>query len=585
MGLWLLFLILFVGIFILLRYLFRQKEKKYDLMIKSQESQLKAKDSELQEKDNTYRTEIEQLKKEKDSLEAKYLNKLTAAYVKKNNLAKYRRKMKALRNKTIAEEAEEIVGKGPSWLPHSREGPKSDKMGKPEGSPGGGRKRPEKIHDEKELHAHKCYHCGSNLDGVKEYFAYDRVVTELFRYQEDEKDYLTLRLKNVKLIVNRKKCPKCKKWVYPEQGLLKNNRLGLSLVSFVISRRIRTGLPYEVIIDELSTHFGSQFSITAPAIINWFKDFSEIIEGLYEQLEELVKKSALLHVDETGLPMNGENWWLWVVCCANFVLYIQSSSRGHESVKHILEGFEGTLISDFFRAYDKFEDIEQQKCLGHLLSDIIELIVKLEKENERIEKKLKGHEEAVKKEVSSEAASKPRGRPKKLEPLTEPQVKILKTRRVQNHESLNQATRLRAFFRATFKYTVLGWKTDKSKRLTKEEAEGKLRALVLALREEGMIEGDLEKLLKRCDKHENKLFTYLKYEGIPPDNNEAERDLRPFVVQRKRSGGFKSPEVMRHYVIYLSLYMTCKLNGKNFDKLLDLIFSGKEFNLGTFLSC
>ena len=554
-------------------------------MIKSQESQLKAKDSELQEKDNIYKTEIEQLKKEKDSLEAKYLKKLTVVEARKKNLAKYRRKMKGLRNKTIAEEAEEIVGKGPSWLPHSRESPKSGKMGKPKGSPGGGRKRPEKIHDEKELHVHKCYHCGSNLDGVKEYLAYDRMVTELFRYQEDEKDYLTLRLKNVKLIVNRKKCPKCKNWVYPEQGLLKNNRIGLSLVSFVISRRIRTGLPYEVIIDELSTHFGSQFSITAPAIINWFKDFSEIIEGLYEQLEELVKKSALLHVDETGLPLNGENWWLWVVCCANFVLYIQSSSRGHESVKHILEGFEGTLISDFFRAYDKFEDIEQQKCLGHLLSDIIELIVKLEKENERIEKKLKGHKEAVKNEGSSGAAPKPRGRPKKLEPLTESQVKTLKTRQVQNHESLNQATRLRAFFRATFKHTVLGWKMDKSKRLTKEKAEGKLKALVLALREEGVIEGDIEKLLKRCDKYENKLFTYLKYEGMSPDNNEAERDLRPFVVQRKRSGGFKSPEVMWHYVIYLSLYMTCKLNGKNFDKLLDLVFSGKEFNLGSFLSC
>ena len=164
-------------------------------------------------------------------------------------------------------------------------------------------------------------------------------------------------------------------------------------------------------------------------------------------------------------------------------------------------------------------------------------------------------------------------------------MKTLKTRRVQNHESLNQAIRLRTFFRATFKHTVLGWKTDKSKRLTKEEAEEKLRELVFKLREEGVVEGDLERLLKRCNKYEKMLFTYLKYEGVPPDNNKAERDLRPFVVQRKRSGGFKSPEVMRHYVIYLSLYMTCKLNGKNFDKLLDLIFSGEQFNLGSFLSC
>jgi len=585
MGLWLVFFILFIGICAYLIWKLRQKDRIHETRLIEKDAELQEKDSELQEKEKALQGQIEQLKEEKESIEAKYLKKVTAADVKKNNLARYRRKMKSLRKKTIAEEAEEIVGKGPSWLPHSRDGPKSHVMGKPKGSPGGGRKRPEKIHEEKELHAHRCYHCGTDLEGVKEYFAYDRVVTDLFRYMEDEKDYLTLRLKNVKLNVLRKKCPNCKKWVYPEQGLLKNDRIGLSLVSFVISRRIRTGLPYEVIIDELSTHFGSNFSITAPAIIDWFKDFSDIIEGLYEQLEALIKTSKVLHVDETGLPMNGENWWLWVVCCANFVLYIQSTSRGHESVKHILDGFEGTLISDFFSAYNKFKDVEQQKCLGHLLSDIIELIVKLEKENERIEKKLEQHEEAMQKEEESEAEPKKRGRPKKLEPLTGSQVKTLKTRRAQNGKSLNQAIRLRAFFRATFKHTVLGWKTDKSKRLTKEEAEEKLRKLVIQLREEGVIEGDLEKLLNRCNKYEELLFTYLKYEGIPPDNNKAERDLRPFVVQRKRSGGFKSPEVMRHYVIYLSLYMTCKVNGKNFDELLDLTFSGKQFNLGSFLSC
>ena len=90
-------------------------------MIKSQEAQLKAKDLELQEKDYAFKNEIEQLKKKKDTLEAKYLKKLKSADVKKKNLSRYRRKMKALRKKTIAEEAEEIVGKGSSGLPHSRE--------------------------------------------------------------------------------------------------------------------------------------------------------------------------------------------------------------------------------------------------------------------------------------------------------------------------------------------------------------------------------------------------------------------------------------------------------------------------------
>lgn len=58
--------------------------------------------------------------------------------------------------------------------------------------------------------------------GVKEYFIYDRVVTELYRYKEDKEDYYSLRLKKVVLNVNRKKCPKCKKWMYPEQELLKD---------------------------------------------------------------------------------------------------------------------------------------------------------------------------------------------------------------------------------------------------------------------------------------------------------------------------------------------------------------------------
>ena len=221
-------------------------------------------------------------------------------------------------------------------------------------------------------------------------------------------------------------------------------------------------------------------------------------------------------------------------------------------MKDILEGPEGALISIFFRAYDKFEDVEQQKCLAHLLSDIIELIVKLQKENERIEKRLKEHEGTVNEESRPETIPKKRGRPRKREPLNEKQVSTLRERRRQNIKSINQAIQLKSFFKAPFKHTLLGWETDKSKRLIAEEAEKQLGNLIHALREEGVVEVDLEKLVKRCEKYGNKLFMYLKYEGMSPDNNPAERNLRPFVVQRNCSGGFKNPEVMRHYVIYLS---------------------------------
>ena len=36
------------------------------------------------------------------------------------------------------------------------------------------------------------------------------------------------------------------------------------------------------------------------------------------------------------------------------------------------------------------------------------------------------------------------------------------------------------------------------------------------------------------------LFTFLEHPEVPPDNNGSERDLRPMVVYRKVTGGFRS---------------------------------------------
>ena len=104
------------------------------------------------------------------------------------------------------------------------------------------------------------------------------------------------------------------------------------------------------------------------------------------------------------------------------MLYQVSASRGHESVEPLLKGFKGTIIADFFRAYDQL-DQEQQKCLAHLLSAIIEIIVELKKENDRIEKALDQHAQAVEKEqqqaIGDSPVKKPRGRPPKQAKLDE----------------------------------------------------------------------------------------------------------------------------------------------------------------------
>ena len=568
----------------------RDKLQTTDNKLQDKDIEIKTKDIEIKDKNIELQVNSQQiatLKAEKTKIEVKYLKKLKAWKEKKKNLAKYRQiKKENRKHKTIAEEAAEILGVGYEWLAHSSSVPKSNKIGKPLGGKGAGRSRPEKIHKEFEMHPIICDNCQTELKNQKSYIAYDTVITELFHELDDVGCYKYRQLKNVLKKVYRKKCPNCNKWVYPELGLFSKARFGVSFVCYVISERIQTRMPYKMIIEEIRRNFGREFSLSETAIINWFKKFENQLKVMYDQLEALLKEEEFIHIDETGLPMNGENWWLWVLCTANIVLFKMSESRGHQSIEDILKGFEGTIIADFFSAYNCFKDNEHQKCLAHLLSAIIEIVIKHEKENERIKKALTEHQKVVhlEKEAQDPTTPKKRGRPPKLKKLTETQLEVLYQRKKINEKTLRQGIKLGAFFKKPFnKESPLGWENALPNRMASLEAQNEMMKLVEEIRLEDVESDEIRKILNRCEKYKETLFTYLDNEGMPPDNNEAERDLRHFAVQRRISGGFKSPLLMEHFTVYLSLYMTCKTNLKDFELLLTRVLSKEGVDLRSFL--
>ena len=49
-----------------------------------------------------------------------------------------------------------------------------------------------------------------------------------------------------------------------------------------------------------------------------------------------------------------------------------------------------------------------------------------------------------------------------------------------------------------------------------------------------------QRLRRRYLAVRDSLFTFLEHPEAPPDNNGSERDLRPMVVYRKVTGGFRS---------------------------------------------
>ncbi len=133
----------------------------------SQTTDLEQKDAQIE----SQALQISTLQKENELLQAKYYAKLKAAETKKKNLAAYYAKQEEIRkNKSIEDQAIDIVGKGPKWLSHSITGPKSNKIGKPKGSYGAGCPCPVKIHGTIEFHVHKCTHCGADLKDLPEFF-------------------------------------------------------------------------------------------------------------------------------------------------------------------------------------------------------------------------------------------------------------------------------------------------------------------------------------------------------------------------------------------------------------------------------
>ena len=82
---------------------------------------------------------------------------------------------------------------------------------------------------------------------------------------------------------------------------------------------------------------------------------------------------------------------------------------------------------------------------------------------------------------------------------------------------------------------------------------------------------------KRFERYRESLFTFLTQDGIPWNNNMAERAIRQLAVQRKISGQFYK-RVIPQYLRLLAISQTCRFQEKPFLKFL----LSKETDLDSF---
>jgi Transposase IS66 family len=72
----------------------------------------------------------------------------------------------------------------------------------------------------------------------------------------------------------------------------------------------------------------------------------------------------------------------------------------------------------------------------------------------------------------------------------------------------------------------------------------------------------------RFEKNRNTLFTFLKHDGVPWNNNNAEHAIKAFATLRRVINGVTSEAGLRDYLVLLSICETCEYQGLEFLNFL-----------------
>jgi hypothetical protein len=69
---------------------------------------------------------------------------------------------------------------------------------------------------------------------------------------------------------------------------------------------------------------------------------------------------------------------------------------------------------------------------------------------------------------------------------------------------------------------------------------------------------------RRFERNSDKLFTFLGYDGVPWNNNNAEHAIKAFVRLRRSIDGKSSVKGIREYLVLLSVSESCKYRRVSF---------------------
>ena len=314
-----------------------------------------------------------------------------------------------------------------------------------------------------------------------------------------------LKAETVEHTIHRDWCPCCQKQVEPKvPDALPRCTLGHRTVAFAAWLYYGLAVTISQIVEVFNQHL--QLKLTPGGLMQMWHRLADVFGPWYEQIHRHCLDAGVLHADETGWRCEGQTWWLWCFSTDDATFYQLDRSRGHPALdKFFVSDFDGVLVSDFWAAYDAVGRLHQ-KCWPHLLRDLKEVNQGTENGDDwpEFDKRL---------------------------------------RRIYS-----DAIRLVAA-RGTLAQDAYDLK------------HAKLQGRMVELAGTERTNAHARRLAKRLFKYGEYLLTFVEFEGVPADNNQAEREIRPAVLMRKASYGNMSDSGCETRAILMTIFRTLKRRG------------------------
>lgn len=297
----------------------------------------------------------------------------------------------------------------------------------------------------------------------------------------------------------------------PAPAVATTTPFGLRIHALAIYLKSFQALSYERLHFLFRDAFG--LLVSEGALMNMFIRSHSGFKIEADKAKAILREAKVVASDETGVRIEGTNSYHWVFHCKNAVVHQPDYSRAARVVEETMSGHVPQVwLSDRYSAQQK-HGAAHQTCLAHLARDTA---FALEHGSDDLPLRFK----------------------------------------LWLHKAFNLARDI-----ASFKASTIA---------SKKRALEKQLAALLAAATGCDLARELQAKIRRAQNH---LLTFCDYPGeVEATNNGSERKLRPCVIQRKVTNGFRAMWAAKAEADVRTTVDTARLNGANpFQTILDTL--------------